>query len=373
MKIPYFVPWINDQDRKSVLRALDSRWLTNGPILSKFETKIKQFVGTRYSAGVGSATHALHLALRSLEIGPGDEVIVPTFTFAATANAVRYCGAKPILTDVELDTFNISIKEIRKRITKKTRAIIPVHYGGQACDMAEIIALSKKHGFYVIEDCAHSLGSTYEKQKCGSIGHVGCFSFYATKIITTAEGGMVVTSNRNIINKVKLLRSQAMNIQARERELKAQWRYDVVDLGYNYRLDELRAALGLSQFDRIDTINKMRMNIAKKYNKLLQKIKGIVTPSLKPNRNHIYHLYTIKIDKDYHMTRDELFHKLHRAGIGTSVQFYPLHLMSNYKHDYVTKVSEFKNSNLLKDQVLSLPIYPKMTEKQVQYIVSLLR
>jgi len=372
MKIPYFIPWINREDKKSVVKALNQRWLTNGPILKKFEKKFQNFIGSKYSVGVSSATHALHLAIRSLNIGKGDEVIIPTFTFVATANAVKYCGAEPVFVDVDPFTFNISPKEIEKKITKKTKAIIPVHYGGQACDMDEIISLAKKHNLYIIEDCAHALGSTYRKLKCGNIGDVGCFSFYPTKVITTGEGGMVSTNNSLVHKRVNLLKSQGMNVLPQEREKKAVWKYDILDLGYNYRLDEIRSSLGVSQLKRIREINKLRIKIAKKYDKEIEKIKGLSIPKTKPDRNHIYHLYTIKIENDYHLTRDKLYNKLHLAGIGTSVQFYPLHLMSYYKTKYRTKIHQFPIANFLKDTVLSLPIYPKMTTKQIAQVTSTL-
>lgn len=372
MKVPYFLPWITSEDKKAVMKALKQRWLTNGPILRKFEKEVQKFVGTKYSSGVGSATHALHLVMKSLGIGPGDEVIVPTFTFAATANSVTYCGAKPILVDVDLDTFNISPTAIKNKITKKTKAVIVVHHGGQACEMDKISSITNNHGLYLVEDCAHALGATYRKKKCGSIGDAGCFSFYPTKIITTGEGGMVTTNNQSIFKKVVLLKNQGMNILPTKREKTAQWRYDVVDLGYNYRLDEIRSSLGVSQLQRVNEINKRRIMIAKKYDKLISKIKGISIPKTKSGRNHIYHLYTIKIMKDYPLTRNKLFSKLHGAGIGTSVQYYPLHLMSYFKKEYHGKADEFKVANRLKDEVLSLPIYPKMTTKQINYVVSFL-
>ena len=373
MKVPYFVPWINSIDKKNVQKSLEQRWLTNGPILKKFENKFGQYIGVKYSAGVGSATQALHLSMRALGIGPGDEVIVPTFTFVATANSVLYCGAKPVLTDVDNETFNISPKEIEKNITKKTKAIIVVHYGGQSCDMNEILTIAKKHELKVIEDCAHALGSTFKNKRCGSIGLAGCFSFYPTKIITTGEGGMITTNNKAIFNKVNTLRSQGMSIQAKERETKASWKYDIIELGYNYRLDEIRASLGLSQFNRIAKINQKRIKIAQKYNRLIKKIKGLSIPAKRSNRNHIYHLYTIKVEKEYPITRDQLFTKLSKKGIGTSVQYFPLHLMSLYQKKYKNKKHNFPNANDLKDKILCLPIYPQMTDKEIQYVVSNLK
>jgi perosamine synthetase len=369
MKVPYFVPWITKDDKNSVQKALSQRWLTSGPYLQKFEKKFCNVIKTKFSCGVGSATHALHLSSKSLGIKPGDEVIVPSFTFAATANAVIYCGAKPIFADVDPETFNILPKDIEKKITKKTKAIIPVHYGGQSCDMNEIMKIAKKYRLNVIEDCAHALGSTYFDKKCGSIGEFGCFSFYPTKIITTGEGGMVTCKNPKLFKKINLFRSQALSISAKHREKIAQWKYDILDLGYNYRLDELRSSLGYSQISRLSEINKKRIKIASEYTKLINKINGIITPKIKPNRNHIFHLYTIKIEKDFHLSRDELFDKLQSKGIGTSVQYYPLHLMSYYKKNFPSK-TPLPNSNLLKDTVLSLPIYPTMTLKQIKYVVS---
>jgi len=368
MKVPYFEPWITDNDKKNVIKALNQRWLTNGPFLSKFENKFKNSVNSKYALGVGSATHALHLSNRALGIGPGDEVIVPTFTFAATANSVLYCGATVVLADIDPSTFNISSKSIKNLITKKTKAIIPVHYGGQSCDMDEIMSIAKKNRLKVIEDCAHSLGSKFNNSFCGTMGDVGCFSFYPTKIITTGEGGMITTNKNNLLKIFKQLRSQGMNITPNQREKLIQWKYDVVDLGYNYRLDEIRSSLGLSQLNRINNINKLRIKIANKYNKLLKNIKGISLPVIKSNRNHIFHLYSIKIEKEYYLTRDELFKKLYDKGIGTSVQYYPLHLMSYNKNKYNNL--DFPVANKIKNQILCLPIFPTMTEKQIQYVAS---
>ena len=368
MKVPYFEPWITDNDKKNIMKALNQRWLTNGPFLSKFENKFQNYINSKHALGVGSATHALHLSNRALGIGPGDEVIVPTFTFVATANSVLYCGATVVLADIDPSTFNISLKSIKNLITKKTKAIIPVHYGGQSCDMDEIMSIAKKNNLKVIEDCAHSLGSKFDNSFCGTMGDVGCFSFYPTKIITTGEGGMITTNKNNLLKKFKQLRSQGMNITPNQREKLIQWKYDVVDLGYNYRLDEIRSSLGLSQLNRINNINKLRIKIANKYNKLLKNIKGISLPVIKSNRNHIFHLYSIKIEKEYYLTRDELFKKLYDKGIGTSVQYYPLHLMSYNKNKYNNL--DFPVANKIKNQILCLPIFPTMTQKQIQYVAS---
>jgi perosamine synthetase len=367
MKVPFFVPWITNKDKQNVLESLNQRWLTNGIFLEKFESNFQKYISSNYSIGVGSGAQALHLAVRGLGIGPGDEVIVPSFTFVATANAVTSCGAKPVFADVDLDTFNISIDSIKKLITKKTKAIIPVHYAGQSCDMDEINSISKNKNLKIIEDCAHALGSTFKNKKCGNLGNVGCFSFYPTKIITTGEGGMVTCNTTKLFKKIKILKSQAMNISSNEREKLATWKYDVTDLGYNYRLDEIRSSLGFSQLFRVDQINKMRIKLASIYTNSLSKIKGIETPIIKDNRNHIFHLYSIKITDEYPLTRDELYQKLTQKGIGTSVQYTPIHLMSYYKKK--NKNKSLKNSEKLMNQVLCLPIFPKMTLKEIQYVI----
>jgi len=262
--------------------------------------------------------------------------------------------------------------DIKRKITSKTKAIIPVHYGGQSCDMKEIMSIGKKFNLRIVEDCAHALGATYEKKKCGSFGICGCFSFYPTKIITTGEGGMVSTSNITVAKKVNLLRSQGMSVSAKSRESSGNWKYDIVDIGYNYRIDEMRCALGLSQMERIDVINKLRIKVAKKYDKALSKIKGLILPVNKQDRNHIYHLYSISVTQDYHLSRNKLFVKLHKLGIGCSVQYVPLHQMSYNKKRY-QKNQKFPNANLIKNQVLCLPIFPTITEKQIQKVISALK
>jgi perosamine synthetase len=371
LKVPYFEPWITNNDKKMIMNTLDQRWLTNGPFLKKFEKKFSKIIDAKYSIAVSSATHGLHLCLKSIGIDKGDEVIVPTMTFAATADAITYCGAKPILVDVDKNNFNISPKQIKKKINKKTKAIIPVHYGGQACNMDEILKISKKFKLKIIEDCAHALGSKYGKTECGNMGDMGCFSFYPTKIITTGEGGMITTKNKKFFEKITLLRSHGMSQLPPEREKQIKWKYDILELGYNYRLDEIRSALGYSQIQRLKKINELRMKIAKKYDKEFQKIKGVIIPKRESNRNHIFHLYTIKINSDFPLSRDELFIKLHNSGIGTSVQYLPLHLMSYNKNKF--KKSEFPNANEIKDQILSLPIFPSMNQNQIDHVVSVIK
>jgi len=368
-KIPFFVPWVTKEEKKAVLEVLSSRWLTGGPKAKEFEKMFARYLGTKHAIAVNSCTAALHLAMRALNIGSGDEVIVPVFTFAATANAPIFVGAKPVFADIDEKTFNISPKDIQNKITKKTKAIIVVHYGGQPCDMKEIMQLAKHHNLPIIEDCAHSLGAEYMNQKTGTIGTIGCFSFYPTKIITTLEGGIATTNNEQIAKKIEVLREHGMTRSAFNREKTATWYYDVVDLGYNYRLNEVQAALGIAQLKRIDEINKKRIAAAHYYTQKLQKIKGIIPPYEAKDRTHVYHLYAIRVTEQKHgRNRDELYKKLSSKGIGLSVHYTPLHLLTFYKKTLHYKTGDFPTAEKISKQILSLPIYPTITKTQIDCV-----
>jgi dTDP-4-amino-4,6-dideoxygalactose transaminase len=369
IKIPFSRPWVSVSDRNIVLKALQNQWLTNGPYKKKFESNFSKYLNTKYSTAVSSGTSALHLALKAIGITNNDEVILPTFTFVATDAVVNYCNAKSVLVDVDIDSFNISPNEILKKITNKTKAIIVVHYGGQSCDMDQICKIAKKFDLSIIEDCAHSLGAKFENKMCGTLGDVSCFSFYPSKTITTGEGGMISTKHQKVSEKIKLLSSHGINISINEREKNATWNYDVEEIGYNYRLDELSSALGYSQLKKISTIIKKQRKIAEEYTKSLKNIKGIITPKIKYTRDHVFHLYTIRVTEEFQLTRDELFKKLHKRGIRSSVQYTPLHLMTYNKKKYQKTIDNFPNANLLKEQVISLPIFPQMTRKEIEYIL----
>ncbi|NIU02252.1 MAG: UDP-4-amino-4,6-dideoxy-N-acetyl-beta-L-altrosamine transaminase, partial [Nitrosopumilaceae archaeon] len=261
--------------------------------------------------------------------------------------------------------------DIEKKITSSTKAVIVVHYGGQACDMDSIISLSRKYSFDIIEDCAHSLGSTYKKKFCGNFSRAACFSFYPTKIITTGEGGMITTNEESIHHKIKSLRSHNMTKNPRDRENEATWKYDISEIGFNYRLDEIRSSLGYSQLQRINKINQLRIKIARLYEDAINSIPGLIPPKNSKCRNHIYHLYTIRITNDYPLSRDQLFKKLHKLGIGTSVQYTPLHHLTYLKNKFTN--SNFPNANILFKQILSLPIFPTMSQKQVNYVINALK
>jgi len=367
--VPFFVPWITEEDKNAVLKALSSRWLTGGPKVREFERMFAQYIGVKHAIATSSCTTALHLVMRALDIKQGDEVVVPVLTFAATANAPIFCGAKPVFADVDEKTLNISPMDVLNRITNRTKAIIIVHYGGQPCDMNEILEVARDHRLFVVEDCAHALGATYYNKKVGSIGIAGAFSFYPTKSITTLEGGMITTNDDEIAKKAKLVREHGMTKNALEREREARWFYDVVDLGYNDRMSDVQAALGISQLKRIEEINRRRITVAQHYNEGLSKIGGIVIPYVAENRTHVYHLYVARVIKgEYGLSRDELYSALSRNNIGLGVHYTPLHLLTYYKENF--KPGNFPIAEHVYKEILSLPIFPTMSREEVYYVVS---
>jgi len=367
LKVPFHVPWITDQDKRAVLDALSSRWLTGGPALSKFEELFAEYIGVKHAVAVSNCTAALHVTLRSLGIKPGDEVIVPDFTFASTANAALHCGARPVFCDVDLRTFNTSPMEVQNRISERTKAIIVVHYGGLACEMEAIKEIADHHGLPIVEDCAHSLGATYRSKKTGSIGKAGCFSFYPTKNITTIEGGMITTDDDEIARRARLLRSHCMTRTPLERESKKEWYYDIVDLGYNYRLNEVQAALGISQLKRVDEAKNKRVGAANFYNRCLADVDGIVRPHIASG--HVYHLYAVRVvEQQFGTNRDSAFKYLSAKGIESSVHYTPLHLLEYYGRTLHYRVGDFPVAEQLGREVLSLPIFPTITEEQLDFV-----
>jgi dTDP-4-amino-4,6-dideoxygalactose transaminase len=375
-QIPFFVPWINKEDKKAVSAALESRWLTGGPKVADFERMFASYVGVNHAVAVSSCTAALHLAMRILNIKAGDEVIVPTMTFAATANVALFCGAKPVLVDIDEKTFNISPGDVLNNVTSRTKAIIPVHYGGQPCDMKEIQEIAEDHNVSIVEDCAHSLGAEYDGKQTGNMGSMGCFSFYPTKIITTIEGGMLTTNDESYAKKARTLREHGLSKTALDRESDATWYYDVSDLGYNYRLNEVQAALGISQLQRVDEGIKKRIQVAHYYKKKLAAIspKGFVPPYEAPGRSHVFHLYTIKIRKDtLRIDRDTLFKGLLDNGIQPSLHYTPLHLMSLYRKLLKCKPGDFPVAERVYNEIMSLPLYPTLTSEKIDFIATKIR
>ena len=367
--VPFFAPWITSEDKKAVMDALNSSLLTDGPKLRQFESAFAKFTGARYAIGVSNATSALHLSIKALGIGKGDEVIVPDMTFVATANAVVLSGAVPVFADVEKETMNISIDSIKKKINSKTKAVIPVHFAGKVCDIVTISKIARKNNLVVIEDCAHAVGAQYGKKHVGNFGSTGCFSFYPTKNITTIEGGMVITNSKKTAEYIMSARNHGLTKTLAQRYTSGKpWDYDLIESGYNYRLDEIRSALGFSQLKRIKKLNELRKRKFEYYNKRLKGIKHLITPTSSSNTDHAYHLYIARVEKNDKISRDELFKQLLQSGISTSVHYKPLHKFTTFSK-FRNSVNDLKNSEQMYDEIISLPFYPNMSKKQQDYVI----
>ena len=331
ISVPFIIPEITKNDKNAVLNALNSRLLTDGPKLHKFESVFAKFTGAKFAVGVSNGTAALHLSLKALGIGKGSEVIIPDLTFVATASSVLLTGATPVLVDVDED-LNISIPSIKKAITTRTKAIIPVHFAGKSCKIRQIASIAKKNHIVIVEDCAHAIGSKTNNKHVGTFGQTGCFSFYPTKNFTTIEGGMVITNSKHIADFVRSARNHGISKTLASRFAKGKpWNYDIENPGYNYRLDEIRASLGINQMKRIKKMNSLRKKAANYYTEKLGNVNGVVVPDKSIDAEHVHHLYVIRITKEYSITRDMLFHKLLKNGIRTSVHYKPLHMFTIFK------------------------------------------
>ena len=369
IRVPFFVPDISKSDKLAVMNALNSRMLTDGPQLRKFERKFAKYTGSKYAVGVSNGTASLHLALKALGLKKGDEVIIPNITFVATANSVLLTGATPVLVDVNYDDMNISLDSIKQSITSKTKAILPVHIAGKICKMTQIKKIAKKNNLLLIEDCAHAIGTKLNNKHAGTFGNVGCFSFYPTKNFTTIEGGMVITNSKRIAEYVTSARSHGLTRSLADRYSKGRpWDYDIINPGFNYRLDEIRASLGLSQLKRITSLNSKRFLASKYYSKQLEEIPGIITPEIFRNKEHTYHLYIIRIKNEFGQNRDVVFKELKKVGIHVSLHYKPLHRFSAYKN--LTKTyGRLDNSEQIYKESLSLPLYPSISKKQQDLVI----
>ena len=368
MEVPLSSPWITNLEKKAILASLNTPNLTDGPKLRKFESMVAKKTKSHHALGVSNGTSALHLSLVGLDIGHNDEVIIPDMTFIATANAVILSGAIPVLADID-ESLNISADSIEKKITRKTKAIIPVHFAGLACNMDKIMSIAKKNKLHVIEDSAHAFGAYYKKKHVGTFGNAGCFSFYPTKNITTIEGGMVITNSKKLASRVMTLRNHGLNRNLIQRNQTTKpWDYDTIEPGYNYRLDEVRSSLGLAQLSRLDEISSKRIQAAKYYNSKLNKIKGIEIVNYEKVKEHVYHLYIIRIKEDFGVLRDKVHQVLFKKGIRTTVHYKPIHLFSHFKKTRFDD-SEFPESIKAYEECLTLPLFPTITRKQQDFVI----
>jgi len=370
--IPLSLPLISREEIREVEDTLKSGWLTTGPKTEKFEEKFKEYIGCSYALALNSCTAALHLGLVVAGVGREDEVITTPFTFCATANVIVQVGAKPVFVDIREDTYNLDPREIEKKITKKTKAIIPVDYAGQPCDLDEIKEIAKEHNLIVIEDAAHALGSTYRERKIGIISDLTCFSFYATKNITTAEGGMITTENKEWAEKIRLLSLHGMSRDAWKRYKKeGSWYYEVLYPGYKYNLSDVQAALGLHQLESLEKFLQMRKNYANMYSKTFKEMPEIIVPYVEKDLRHSWHLYVIQIKEErLKIGRGEFVESLKKEGIGSGVHFVPLHLQPFYRERYGFKEGDYPVTEKVFKGVISLPLYPAMTLTDVNDVIS---
>jgi len=365
-RIPIAEPCISEREEKLVLECIKSGWISSrGNFVKEFEERFSSYIGTKYGIAVSSGTAALHLAIVALDIKQGDEVIVPAFTSIASANAIRYTGAKPVLVDSDIHTWNIDPNKIEEKITNRTKAIMVVHIYGHPADMDPIIKIAKKYNLYVIEDAAEAHGAEYKGRKVGGIGDIGCFSFYANKIITTGEGGMVLTNDDQIAEKIDRLRDQGFNLKLRKWLI-----HDFI--GYNYRLTNLQAAIGLAQLERIEEFVRKHRENAYYYNHLLKEIPGITLPPEAPWAKNVYWMYTILINEEVlGITRDELMKRLEEYGIDTRAAFLPIHLQPPYRDIY--KYENYPVAEMLGRKGVNLPSGNTTNKEDIEYIVSALK
>ncbi len=358
--LPYALHWIDDDDIAEVVKVLKSDWITTGPKIKEFEDSVCTYVGCKYGVAVNSGTSALDVAVASLGLEKG-EVITTPFTFAASANAALFNGLKPVFADIKKDTHNIDPKEIRKKVTSETRAIMYVDFAGQPCDIREIGEISAEHDLYLLEDAAHALGAEYEGRKIGSFAHITVFSFHPAKHITTGEGGMCVTNDDELAQKMKKLRNHGIDADTRERYGRdASWAYDIRFLSRNYRMTDFQAALGISQLKKIERFIARRQEIVKIYREGFDGINEITLPYVKPNVRHVWHLYTIVLNG---INRDKFFKTMRQKNIGVNVHYIPVYRHGYYKQRFGLNPKDFPVTEDLFKRIITLPLFPKMSDQ----------
>lgn len=369
--IPYGKQWIDEDDIQSVVEVLRGNLITTGPKVLEFETKIAEYTGAKYAVAYANGTAALHAACFAADLGHGDEVITTPITFAASANCALYVGARPVFADICPDTYNIDPNEIEKKITPKTKAIIPVDFTGQPCDLDSIMQLAEKHNLVVIEDAAHSIGATYQGRPIGSIAHMTTFSFHPVKAITTGEGGAVTTNSRELYEKLLMFRTHGITRNAEQliHPEEGPWFYEQQFLGYNYRLTDIQAALGISQLRRLDKFVNLRKKFAKQYSEAFKDQDGIIIPFQCSDGDSAWHLYVIQLELDkLKIDRKNFFHKLIQCGIGPNVHYIPV-----YYHPYYQALGYKKGicpvAEGLYERMLTLPLFAKMEQDEVAYVI----
>ncbi len=369
--IPFHLPEIGEEEINAVVETLRSGWLTTGLKTKQFEREFAAQIGASHAVALNSCTAALHLALEAVGVSEGDEVIVPTMTFAATAEVVHYCRAAPVLVDCLSDTLKIDVEAIERAITPRTKAIIPVHFAGQPCEMNRILELARARNIKIIEDAAHALPAEFQGKMVGTLGDITCFSFYATKTITTGEGGMATTENAEWAERMRILSLHGISRDAVNRYTpEGSWYYEICYPGYKYNLTDMASALGIAQLRKCQDFRNIRHRYAIRYNEAFNDIPEIMIPEVKEDIEHAWHLYVIQLDLErLRVDRDQIIDLLKQQGIGTSVHFIPLHLHPYYRNNMYSSSKDFPVANQVFARIISLPIYPKMTDADVQHVI----
>lgn len=368
--IPYGRQWIAEEDIEAVVKVLRSDWLTTGPKVREFENEFARFTGAKEAVAVSSGTAALHCIMHAIGINAGDEVIVSPITFVATANAIVFQGGKPVFADIDPETLLIDPKEVEARITPRTKAIIAVDYAGQPCNYDALQTIANRYGITLIADSCHALGARYREKNVGTLADLTAFSFHPVKHITTGEGGMVTTNNTEWAAKIRRFRSHGINSDHRQRTERGTWYYEMVELGYNYRMTDIQCALGLSQLRKLPKWIIRRRQIAEHYNKAFSGIPGIIPLKVNPEVFHAYHLYVLNYNPDSaNSNRGDLFAKLHEEGIGANVHYIPVHLHAYYQQCFGYQKGNYPKAEDAYERIISLPIYPGMADRDVSTVI----
>ena len=369
LHVPFHRSDMGEEEVQAVTDVIRSGWLTTGEKTAQFEREFAQYVGASHAIAVSSCTAALHLILDAIGLRRGDEVLVPTNTFTASAEVATYMGAKPVLVDIDSRTLNICVKDANQKITTRTRAIIPVHVSGLPCDLDEIHALAETHNLRVIEDAAHALPSSYRGRRIGAISELTAFSFYATKTLNTGEGGMVTTDNETCAQRIRTMRLHG--ISRNTRDPRNEWNYEVQETGYKYNLTDLQSALGIVQLAKSDALSQARRRIAESYTNALQFIEALETPFVPTDRQSSWHLYVLRLQPNLlRIDRDRFIQELAERGVHASVHFIPLHLQPGYQKRYGYREGDLPTAEHEYRRYFSLPIYPTMSAAEVEYVIS---
>lgn len=370
LRVPFHRPSIGEEEIAAVVACLRSGWLTSGHRVQEFEQHFAAYIGAAHAVAVNSCTAAMHLALLAAGIGSGDEVITSPYTFVGTCEAIHYTGARPVFADIDPVTGNIDVAAAEAAITPRTRAALPVHLGGYPCDMVRLQQLASAHDLVLIDDAAHALESRAANGKIGTLGRATCFSFYATKNITTGEGGMLTCADAGLAERARVLRLHGLSRDAWKRYSAAgAWFYDVIEHGFKYNLTDLAAAIGIEQLKKADALHRRRATIAARYTEAFAGIPGLTPPATPVAGTHAWHLYLLQLDHP-RLRRNALIDELRERRVQCSVHFIPLHLMTYFRQRYGFRGGELPQAEALYQRVVSLPIFPAMTDGDVDYVIA---